>query len=242
MSTNKTGNLEHRIRQLDGVVSCQLTETEVVVMLTDGADMVVVAAAVGRVLGGSRPVREVRLMGGSMPKPGPARSALAAWVVAGLLAATVIGLAIALAVGGSDSSTTAAPIRTSLVPATSVVRTTATPATSAPVAVGPTAPPATAAPAPAATPPYAITRRVCRQDGTTLTAGGTILNQDGAPHSYRVTADFVNGSGQPVAGGNTEVLGVAPGQSRSWTVQVGYAGNLRAQRGSCRVGTIEVIG
>src|SRR5205085_12405148 len=40
MSNNKTANLEHRIRQLDGVVSCQLTETEVVVMLADGADMV----------------------------------------------------------------------------------------------------------------------------------------------------------------------------------------------------------
>jgi hypothetical protein len=244
---SKTEQIEHRIRQLNGVVSCQLTESEVVVMVADDADKVSVAAAVGRILGGSKPVRQVRVIGGTMPKPGPSRPAIVGWVLAGLFGATAIGLGVALAAGGNDSSKSATPTNTTLLPATTVERTTAAPPSSAPTTAAPTTTPSTAAavaPAPTtAAPRYAVSRRSCRQDGTTLTAAGTILNQDGAAHSYRINAVWVTGSGQPVASGATDVTGVGPGDTRAWTVQVGgYTGDLAAQRGSCRVGSIAVTG
>src|SRR5439155_16847507 len=175
--------LEHAIRQLDGVVSCQLTDTEAVVMLFDDADTVAVAAAVGRILAGTDPPREVRLLGGTMAIAKPARSgsAVAAWVVAGLLAATVVGLAVALAVDSGGSSTATGPLPTSLIPATTVAPTTVLPGTSMPLTTGPLTtgplttgplatgpvivlPPRTTTTAPP--PSYAVFRRGCRQDGT----------------------------------------------------------------------------
>ena len=75
-----------------------------------------------------------------------------------------------------------------------------------------------------------------------LAAEGTLYNRDAAPHSYRLNVDFVNGSGQPVAGATAELDGVAAGDTRPWNVQTGYGGDLAAEGGSCRVSSVVVIG
>ena len=75
-----------------------------------------------------------------------------------------------------------------------------------------------------------------------LTIGGTIVNQAPAPHSYRIGVNFVNGNGQPVASGTTDVVGVAPNETRSWSFQAQYGGNLRGEGGSCRVAGVQLIG
>ena len=53
---------------------------------------------------------------------------------------------------------------------------------------------------------------------------------------------LVISSAAVIAGGNTDAVGVASSETRRWTFQAQYGGNLRAEGGSCRVAAVNVIG
>jgi hypothetical protein len=98
--------LEGEIRSLEGVVACQITDTDVIVLVSPEASSDVVGAAVLRVLAGAAARvgadRQLRVLGGT-PAPAPARpprrltmvvagAASAAMLTAASVAAAVTGV------------------------------------------------------------------------------------------------------------------------------------------------------
>jgi hypothetical protein len=241
-----THELEARIRRIDGVMTCEVTDTEVVVFLAQGANSSAVASLVGHLANEAVPGRIVRLMGVTPATP-PARSRwpVAGWVIAGALALVALVLGVALASDDDPVGNVAPP----KVPGASVVRTSSTTArlttttsttelatTSTTTAAAPatTAAPTTTSTAPPP-PAYSVERHLWRQDNDTLTLTGAIVNESRSTHSYRVTGEVLDRAGRTVANGTTDVLDVPSGARRDWTIQASYAGDLIAEGGSCRV-------
>jgi hypothetical protein len=250
-----TADLEGTIRRIDGVLSCEMTDTEVIVMLAEGAKAAAVGSLVSHLVAESGSGRVIRILSVAPAAAAATRSswALAGWALAGVLAITAAALVVALtnddgggstsAISDRRSTTTTSAVRrtssTTLATTTTVSVTTTTSTTAAPAttAAAPTTTTSTTAPRPA----FAVERSECRQDDRTLTSRGSVVNRSGSTHSYRVTVRFLDRARRPVATGRTDVPQVRPREQRAWIVQTTYDGDLVTSGGSCQV-SASVIG
>lgn len=237
-----TSDLEGTIRRIDGVLSCEMTETEVVVMLAEGAKAKAIGSLVSHLVAETSPGRVVRIVSVVPAQAAVDRPwALAGWILAGLLTIAAGGLLVALTNHDDKSKSTAAPPRSTT---TTRERTTSTTVATTTTSVTTTTLPQLAlVPATTTTtttpqPAYAVQRQECRQDGTTLTFRGFVINESGSTHSYQVTVRFLNRAGRIVATGATDVPRVVSRERRAWTVQASYAGDLIAEGGSCRASAL----
>ena len=95
------GHIEHDIRLLEDVVACQITPTEVIVLVKPGADPEAVSAAVNTILVGAAAGRELKVLGGT-PAAGAVVHRRRAAVLAGTAGAAVLAAAtVAAAVSGA---------------------------------------------------------------------------------------------------------------------------------------------